>query len=236
MTHTVVIGAGIIGASIAEALTRRGATVTIIDAAPAGSGTTASSLAWFNANDRHPRTYHDLAVGAITEWQNIASRYADPEWFHSSGNLMWAETDDDRSRLAQQVSRLRTLDYPAVELTPAQASKLEPELRPPPDAYFAFFPQEGYVDGRQAVAAFLARVTDAGGQVIERDPVASLHTSANRITGVGLASGRTVSGDQYVCCAGWQTPRLLAQLGIGIPLEPADEPKAHPPCLVDRRI
>src|SRR4051812_18233310 len=62
VVHVAVVGAGIIGVTLADALVRRGASVTVLDADQPGSGTSGSSLAWLNANQKLPRHYHDLSV------------------------------------------------------------------------------------------------------------------------------------------------------------------------------
>ena len=46
----IVVGAGIVGASIGWHLTRAGASVTIVDAGQAGGVATPASFAWINAS------------------------------------------------------------------------------------------------------------------------------------------------------------------------------------------
>ena len=58
--HVVVIGAGIVGASIAWRVASRGARVTIIDQAEPGSGASSHSFAWINAGAKEPVGYHNL--------------------------------------------------------------------------------------------------------------------------------------------------------------------------------
>jgi glycine/D-amino acid oxidase-like deaminating enzyme len=50
-TRVVIVGAGIVGASIAFHLTLRGTQVTVVDAGEPGQGASAVSFAWIN----HPR-------------------------------------------------------------------------------------------------------------------------------------------------------------------------------------
>ncbi|MGH3645937.1 MAG: NAD(P)/FAD-dependent oxidoreductase [Micromonosporaceae bacterium] len=232
MTHVVIVGAGIIGATLAEALTRRGANVTIIDRDRAGQGATASSLAWINANNRQPRSYHDFAVLALREWQHLAERYAMPSWYHSTGNLTWAESEVDRERLAQRVARLEQVEYRVERLTQSQAAALEPNLVIPLGADIVFFPDEGYVEGAEAVATLLASASASGCRVIENDPVCSFEQSGDRIRSVRLASGHSVRGDVYVAAAGWRTPALLQPIAVSVPLLAVDGRDARPPCLV----
>lgn len=48
--RVVVIGAGIVGASLAYHLARRGAHVTVVEAGGTASGMTGSSFAWINTS------------------------------------------------------------------------------------------------------------------------------------------------------------------------------------------
>lgn len=56
----VIIGAGIVGASIAYNLSLRNADVTVVDAGRPGMAASHASYAWINARPKPPRSYHDL--------------------------------------------------------------------------------------------------------------------------------------------------------------------------------
>ena len=58
MMKTIVIGAGVMGASVAYRLAQAGAIVTVLEAARVGGGTSGISFAWTNANKsrRNPIT------------------------------------------------------------------------------------------------------------------------------------------------------------------------------------
>jgi glycine/D-amino acid oxidase-like deaminating enzyme len=55
--RVVVIGAGIVGASIAYHLARRGAAVTVLDRGQPAGEATEKSFAWINATWGHPEPY-----------------------------------------------------------------------------------------------------------------------------------------------------------------------------------
>ena len=72
--HVVVVGAGILGASVAFHLTLRGAQVTIVDASEPGQGTTKVSFAWLNAYGKSPFHYHDFNRRSMEMWARFARR------------------------------------------------------------------------------------------------------------------------------------------------------------------
>jgi glycine/D-amino acid oxidase-like deaminating enzyme len=59
-SKTLVIGAGIFGASIAQALAKAGAPVTLIDQGAVDSVVTPRSFCWINVNRGAVKAYHLL--------------------------------------------------------------------------------------------------------------------------------------------------------------------------------
>lgn len=224
MIRVVVIGAGIIGATLAVRLAEAGLNVVLIDAGVPGGGTSRTSLAWLNANKKQPRAYFDLNVEGMRAWQRLAAEFNNPSWYGPTGNLTWAETDGAREELHERVERLRDWSYAAEFLTEEQVSKLEPGLRLPSDTEVAFFPGEGFVHPARAVASLVARAVTAGVTLITDDPVIDFHTEGGRVTAARLASSAVITGDAFACSAGWRSVDLAAHLGVTLPLVPPDVP------------
>ena len=234
MVHVAVIGAGIIGAALADALARTGATVTVLDAGRPGAGTSGSSLAWLNANQKLPRHYHDLSVRSMAAWRELAGDLGDPSWHVPTGSLTWAVGDEEQDALGRRLERLRDWGYAAEEVTARRVAELEPALRMPAGARAAYFADEGFVHGDLAVEALLARARSAGARMIAGAGEATLDVRGSRVTAARTPDGDEVRADVYVVCAGWRTPRLLDPLGATVPLTVADEPGSAAPCLVTR--
>jgi glycine/D-amino acid oxidase-like deaminating enzyme len=232
MTHIAIIGAGIIGAATADQLSRAGARVTLVDAQDPGHGASGTSLAWLNSNNKQPRDYHDLSVQGIEEWRRLAGGLGEPPWYVPTGSIAWADTDDGRTDLAGRVARLRDWGYPAAELTEARLAQLEPQLRLPTGAHVAHFASEGFLHGRRAVQALVARAQAGAAAVVTGSPVDAVESDGTVVTGVRLADGRRITADAFVICAGAATPGLLAELGISVALVPADAPQSPAPSLV----
>lgn len=233
MTTVAIIGAGIIGAALADQLARLGASVTVLDSRPTAEATSSSSLAWLNANQKLPRNYHEFSVEAMRAWQELAEGIGRPGWYRASGGLTWAVGDDDHPELVERIDRLRSWGYPAQLLTFADARKLEPQLHLPDEAVVARFPSEGYVHGESAVTALLARARESGARVVRTGADATIRIDDGRISALRVA-GDTVKADVYVCCAGWRTNYLLESADVAVPLVQGDEVGSSAPCLVVR--
>ncbi len=227
--HIVVIGAGIVGAAVAHALAAAGVDVTVVEAAAPGQGTSETSLAWVNSNQKPPRSYHDFSVRAMHAWRQLADEFGQPPWYAPAGNLAWACDDRQRADLAAVVARLRDWGYPADEVDVPSVSTMEPSLWVPAGAYVVHFPTESFVYPRAAVDALLAGV-----RVVSGHGAAVLESRGSRVTAVRLGDGERIVADAYVCCAGWRTPSLLEPLGVRVPLVPGDVAGSAAPGLVVR--
>jgi glycine/D-amino acid oxidase-like deaminating enzyme len=223
VTRVVIVGAGIVGAALADQLAARGGgEVVLIDRSQPGRGTSRTSFGWLNANKKQPRAYFDFSVEAMRDWRRLAREFGDePSWYHPVGNLAWVRSPRAREELAERVERLHAWGYGAEIVTASRARQLEPNLVIPSDAEIAFFPDEGYVCGCPAAQELVARATSRGARLITDVEVSELVVSHSRVTGVRLANEERIAAETVVCCAGWRSPELLAPLGIDLPIVPA---------------
>jgi glycine/D-amino acid oxidase-like deaminating enzyme len=227
-----VLGAGIVGAAVAHAAVAAGAEVTLVDQAAPGSGTSGTSLAWLNSNQKLPRGYHDFSVRAMRTWRRLADAFGRPGWYVPTGNLTWAVDDDQRASLAATVARLRDWGYRVTEPHVRDLADLEPRLRVPPDAHVAYFPDEAFIHPVDAVDALLAHARAGGARQVTGAGPAAVEVDGSRVSGLRLGDGQRIRADAYICCAGARTPHLLAPLGVRVPLVPGDEPGSAAPGLV----
>jgi len=79
--HVAVIGAGVVGSSVAAALEASGVEVTVIASDATGTGPVSrASLAWVNARAKAPEYYRLFNADARARWIELA-----PSWFHATG-------------------------------------------------------------------------------------------------------------------------------------------------------
>ena len=107
----IVIGAGIIGVSLADALVKRGETVNLIDCGEPTGGTSEVSFGWINSHRKYPIAYHHLNVEGLRRWQQIAK--CEPQSAVFTGHVEFADTQEHRNTLTERVERLISLAYPA---------------------------------------------------------------------------------------------------------------------------
>jgi glycine/D-amino acid oxidase-like deaminating enzyme len=210
----VVIGAGILGASVAARLAAAGLRVTLLDQDEPGRATSRWSFAWTNSNDKAPRPYHDLNHAGVRAWAELAPDLDGNAWYRPSGHVELATTGT--GELEARVKRLTEWGYPARLISPAEASELEPALRLPASSA-AFFPDEGYLLTEPLIAHLVAYAESHGAQVLTGRPgrVTSIDTSGDAPPQVRTATGTMLEADEVICCAGRWTSSLAA-----VPLVP----------------
>lgn len=221
MTEVVVIGGGIIGASVTYRLALAGPRVTMLEANTLGSGTSGSSFAWINSNDKPPLEYHQLNTGGMAEHALLHQEFGTAPWLHLGGNVEWADDEAGHTELRAKVDRLRSFGYQVELLTTAELRALEPDLAPPPNVEeAAFYPTEGYVDAPLLIGALTQAARLAGAQIHTDSRVTEIVREAGRAAGVVTADGTRFSADVVVSCVGRWTNQLSDLAGIDVPMAP----------------
>jgi glycine/D-amino acid oxidase-like deaminating enzyme len=238
----VVIGAGVIGASLAARLSSAGQHVTLLDQDQdqPGRATSRWSFAWLNSNHKGPRPYHDLNQAGLQAWAELAPNLDGADWYRPVGNVELATSDQGRAELTARVHRLTEWRYDARLIDPAQAQEIEPSLRLPAAeiAAAAWFPAEGYVLTEPLIDRLVTQARTHGAEVLTGEPgrVVGLDTAPGAVSLVRTAADAVRAADEVICCAGRWTPELTAMAGVGgqVPLVTWDTPGATAPGLVVR--
>lgn len=210
--HVLIVGAGIIGASIAWHLARASARVTVVEAGEPGGVATPNSWAWINASWGNPEVYFRLRVRAMDEWRRLERDVPDVHvaW---AGGLIWDLPSDELEAYAVEHA---SWGYDIRRVDRAEVLRIEPQLAAPPD--FALHAAgEGSVDPVAAARALLAAAQDLGATVIAHCPARSLDLSAGRVAGVETDTGR-LDADEVVVAAGVGTAALAATAGFHLPM------------------
>src|SRR5215471_1495912 len=98
-----VVGAGIVGASIAYHLARRQVAVTVLEQHRPGAGASSHSFAWLNAFSKEPLAYHDLNRRSMDVWHRFAEELQVDMGLHWGGDLRWVHTPADAEALRQHI-------------------------------------------------------------------------------------------------------------------------------------
>lgn len=210
-TRVIIVGAGIVGASLAFHFARRGATVHVVEeGARPGSGVTARAFGWVNIINIAPGAInYGLVQEALAEYARLQADL--PAGFTAvrPGSLFWLESSAETEAFAAAHSAAGT----DVELVDAATiAAWEPNLREPP-ACAAFSPRDLALDparlSRELIdAAIAAGATATFGRRVER-----LLLSGDRVSGVRLPDG-VIEADLVILAGGTAVDRLTENLGF----------------------
>ncbi|WP_343045335.1 NAD(P)/FAD-dependent oxidoreductase [Microbacterium pseudoresistens] len=220
-----VIGAGVIGLSIARSLALAGVEVTIFERERIGAGTSTKTFAWVNSNGKNPESYHALNLDGLHRHIRLqAAGPSEGQWFRQTGTYEWAVKEQAKERLETRVSGLKDRDYAVTQVSADEITARIPELLiDPRSGNIWYFPEEGYVE----MAPFLARLWDEarrnGVQLRTPVEVVDVEEGADAVS-LRLNDGSTWSGDQVVFAAGRWSSSLLGMLGQTFAMIDADAP------------
>jgi glycine/D-amino acid oxidase-like deaminating enzyme len=206
--HTIVIGAGIVGASIACGLAETGAEVTLVDAAGPGAGATGRSFGWVNASFFADDAHFRLRQAALEAWGRL-----DPSLVDTRGCLWWEESGAELKGMGAQ---LRASGYEVERLDGAGVQRIAPALAQPPEEAL-FFPAEIAVDSLRAASWLAQQAARAGARVIHGATVDRIESAGGRVTGVHGPAGY-LAADRVIVAAGTLSPALLEPLGVRLPM------------------
>ncbi len=219
MQTVAVVGAGLVGASLAFRLAQAGAKVILVERTDPAAGTTGASFAWTNANQKTPRPYFELNYAGMREHLRLREEFGAAPWLHQDGNLIWSS---DSADLESRVNRLQDWGYTAEWRSASDVNELlEPDLLlPDPALPLAFFPEESWVDAPRLVQALIARARALGAETHFGQPVISAELVGGQLISITLSGRRRIAVDAIVNAAGPSAGDIAALLGRTLPMVP----------------
>lgn len=220
----VVVGAGIVGACCADALTAAGLKVAIVERHGLAGGTTAAGEGNILVSDKEPGPELELALLSNRLWSELGAGLATDTGFgdielEAKGGLMVAMTASGHDAITALAVEQRAAGVVAEPVDPAAAAELEPHLTPRLMGGL-FYPQDQQVQPVKASAALLHRARRRGATLHGRTPVTGFTRGRDgRITGVVTGRG-TIATEVVVDAAGVGSRELAAMLGIDLPIAP----------------
>ncbi|KAJ4138731.1 hypothetical protein NW768_002602 [Fusarium equiseti] len=211
--HVLVIGAGIVGASIAWHLSKS-TKVTIITEDIGGPASSAS-FAWLNASSASDKAYYDFRVRSLKRWKEIESELPGLPitW---TGSVNWHKPFE--TLMDKQVT-LTGWGYGVMRLTGDEINSKEPGIKAESIADWGFYyTDEGAIEAHVAAQQMVADAEAKGNAKVIKATAKTLLKTDGNVTGVVLDSGEEVHADHIVVAAGLGTVPLLATENITIPI------------------
>jgi D-hydroxyproline dehydrogenase subunit beta len=226
--RALVVGAGVIGCAVTDALSRAGVDVTVCEARIPGAGSSGESYAWVNSNRKEPFDYYALNVAGLQAQHRWSERFANESgpfdrWLWKTGRFEWAVEAEHEEQLAQKLVRMAELGYPVETLAVAEAHRREPRLRIQADVdRVAWFPEEAFISTELMIGTLLRSARARGARLLTRTEVTAVERR-DGVVDVMVRDGRRFEVDVVVSCAGRWTSEIAELAGVpGIPMAAVD--------------
>lgn len=219
--QVVIVGGGINGLLTARELFRGGCQVTVLDqgllgreASWAGGGIVSPLYPW-----RYPPAVSALARWAQQAYPDLAAELLEETGidaeFERSG-LLFLDTPDQRDAQVWAAQH----DVPLNLLGAADMRQRWPGL--PDDVETGVhMPTLAHIRNPRLLKALVASLRQSPQVSLrEQTEVVAVHAAVGGLASVDLASGERLQADAIVVCAGAWSARLLARLGLSLPVRP----------------
>lgn len=213
-TKTIVIGGGLIGLSIAHALTARGAgEVLVLERhSLAGGGTGKSSGI--------VRAHYGVPSIAAMAWrsQPVFEDLGDAVGFRQVGyTVIVGEENVDPLKANTAMQQGLGIDVDLIDRD--RLAGMWPMMNVEDVALASYEPRGGFADATQLALHYGQQARAQGAKIRQHAPVARIRTSGSKVTGVELDTGEYLDADLVIVASGWWSAELMAGLGIDFPVD-----------------
>ncbi len=219
--EVVMIGGGIVGASIAYHLAEAGCTDVLVleREAHLGRGSTGKSMGGVRAQFSTKINIR-LSLYALDFFARFEQATGCPGGYRPQGYLFVATTGKHMEYLRANFQLQRACGVTTVELlSPAEVLRRMPHLRSDDILGGSFSSTDGFVDPYSVMNGFMQRATEKGARLWKGVEVTGILKDSQGITGVETARG-TISTRKVVNTAGAWAAQVAALAGVDLPVRP----------------
>jgi sarcosine oxidase subunit beta len=219
--RVVIVGAGIIGVSIAYHLAARGhSDVLVLDRGAIGEGTTARATGGIRAQFTSA-VNASLVHHSVPEFLRLAEMTGEPFEFRQHGYLFLLNQPGQHEAFGRAVRMQQRLGIPSQLLGPDEVSVLYPQLRTDDLLGGTYCPADGSGSPTDATNAYAKAARRAGVRITTHREVVGFERRADgRVCGVRTADGAVEEAAVVVLAAGALSAELGHTAGVDLAVTP----------------
>jgi sarcosine oxidase subunit beta len=213
----LIVGGGVIGASIAFHLARRKAgRVVLLEKSFLGAGSSGKSGAIIRQHYSNVLTA-SMAQKSLRVFEHFDDLIGGPPVFTHTGMVLIVN-ERDRAGLEANLTMQRSLGIDVRMVSVEELTDIDPNVQLREDELAAFEVEAGYVEAVQAVASFADAARDAGADIRQGVEVKSILTEKGRVVGVDTNEGRYECGNLVLATGPWAA-HLADTVGLKLPVQ-----------------
>ncbi|MDR0433299.1 MAG: L-2-hydroxyglutarate oxidase [Bifidobacteriaceae bacterium] len=210
-TDIAVVGAGIVGLAVAEALSRQGRHVTVLEKEP----TMAAHQTGRNSGVIHSGIYYapgSLKARLCRAGAASMARFAEEHGVARgpSGKVIVATRPSELPALRALAARAGANGIEAHQVTRAQVAELEPHVGAIAGLHL---PGTGTIDYSQVCQALGALVVSQGGEVLLGQRLVAARTVGETVE-ISLADGSRLAANGLINCGGLHSDEICSACGV----------------------
>ena len=216
LADAVIVGGGILGASLAYELAKRTMRVTLLEAHALASGTTGSGFAWINATSKDDdAAYHRLNAESVAAYDALAQEWGGAALgLHGGGSLQWVNGDDAeaREKLLRRADILQKWMYPVALLSGREMRTLEADITFAEDALGLFAPADRWLDAPRYIRFLASETQKRKGLIRQYSPAVKFTLGITRSINMVHTVDGPISTPILVVAAGLRIPALIEKI------------------------
>lgn len=218
----IVIGAGVIGTSVAHHLAALGAkSVLVVDRGTIGAGTTSQSSGLLRTH-YSVRQNVELARSSWWAFNNFSDYVGDEEascGLVKCGYMIAAPEGDKLAPLCASLDAQKEMGIEVNLLTKHEARERMPIGQFDDAALIGFEPEAGFADAYLVATSFARSARRRGVKIIENTAVTGLIREGRRVMGIQTSAGNFSCGTLISTQNIW-TPELSGWIDLPLPVKP----------------
>jgi sarcosine oxidase, subunit beta len=215
----VIIGAGIMGCSIAYHLAERGMTNTVIlERDLIGRGATADAAGGIRLQFS-TETNIRLTQLSLEYWENFEELFGVDINFRQQGYLFLLTDEANVAVFRKNLQLQQELGVPAQWVDVDAIERLNPALSMHGILGGTFCQRDGWADTSTSTMGFASAARRKGVRIVEETPVTGIDVQEGIVKGVSTPAGR-IESPLVICCSGPQTNSVGRLAGLDIPIQP----------------
>jgi len=217
--EVVIVGGGVLGASIAYHLARKGVRdIVVLERDRLGSGSTSRNAGGVRLQFSTEINVR-LSQRSLPHWERFADETGVDPQFRQVGYLFLITADRDVTAFERSLALWSRLGVPAKRLDAREVHELFPDIRVDDVRFATFCAKDGYLDPTSLLNGYVTRARGNGATFREGEAVTAIDRDAGRISAVRTYA-RTISTPTVVDAAGPWAGEVAKLAGIDLPITP----------------